>query len=353
MTTVAVDASLQRLSQALAADLRGYGPLEPLVADVTVTDITVNGPHEVWVDRGSGMQRTTTRFPDESSLRRFAARLASSVGRRLDDAAPFVDAPLPHGVRLHAALPPVVEQVCVTLRVPRHRVWALSDLVTSGMVPVEAEPLLHQVLARRASFLISGGTGTGKTTLLNALLGEVDPGERLVVVEDTRELAPRHPHVVSAQTRPPNIEGAGHVTLQHLVRQSLRMRPDRIVVGEVRGAEVVDLLTALNTGHDGGCSTVHANSATDVVARLEALGALGGLHRFAVTRLAAAAVHVVLHLDRDADGRRHLSTLAVVERTGDDITVVPAFTATHDGRLAADVGAPLWRRRLASGPGRP
>ena len=204
------------------------------------------------------------------------------MGRRLDDASPFVDAPLPHGVRLHAVLPPIVEQVTVTLRVPRHRVWTLSDLVTSGMVPAEAEPLLRQVLARRASFLISGGTGSGKTTLLNALLGEVDPCERLVVVEDTRELAPRHPHVVRAQTRPPNIEGAGAVTLQHLVRQTLRMRPDRIVVGEVRGAEVVDLLTALNTGHAGGCSTVHANSAVDVVARLEALGALGGLSRFAV-----------------------------------------------------------------------
>jgi pilus assembly protein CpaF len=344
--TAAAVASVRLLTQSLAGDLHGFGPLAPLLADVTVTDITVNGPAEVWVDRGDGMQRTPIRFPDEVALRRFAARLAGSVGRRLDDASPFVDAPLPHGVRLHAVLPPIVEQVTVTLRVPRHRVWTLSDLVGSGMVPEDAEPLLRQVLARRASFLISGGTGSGKTTLLNALLGEVDPCERLVVVEDTRELAPRHPHVVRAQTRPPNIEGAGVVTLQQLVRQTLRMRPDRIVVGEVRGAEVVDLLTALNTGHAGGCSTVHANSAVDVVARLEALGALGGLSQFAVTRLVAVAVQVVVHLERDASGYRRLTTLALVERSGDEVTVIPAFTAADDGRLQPDVGAAGWSRRF-------
>jgi pilus assembly protein CpaF len=347
--STAAGASVLRLAQSLATDPHGFGPLAPLLGDVTVTDITVNGPGEVWADRGDGMQRTAIRFPDEVVLRRFAARLASSVGRRLDDASPFVDAPLPHGVRLHAVLPPIVEQVTVTLRVPRHRVWSLADLVTSGMVPVEAEPLLRRVLAARASFLISGGTGTGKTTLLNALLGEVDPCERLVVVEDTRELAPRHPHVVRAQTRPPNIEGAGEVTLQHLVRQTLRMRPDRIVVGEVRGAEVVDLLTALNTGHAGGCSTLHANSAVDVVARLEALGALGGLSRFAVTRLVAAAVQVVVHLERNASGCRRMATLGLVERSGDDVTVVPAFTASDVGRLRPDVGATSWSGRFAEG----
>lgn len=327
------DAELQRLTSTLSADLQGYGPLESLLADPAVTDVTVNGAGEVWVDRGHGMQISPIRFADETAVRRLAQRLASSAGRRFDDAAPFVDAPLAHGVRLHAMLPPLADRISLVLRVPRHRRWTLADLVTAEMVAPDLEPVLRQLMDRRRTFLVTGGTGSGKTTLLNALLGVVSPEERLVVVEDTRELAPLHPHVVLLQTRPPNIEGAGAVTMQDLVRQTLRMRPDRLVVGEVRGPEVVDLLTAFNTGHEGGCGTVHANSAADVVPRLEALGALGGLSREAVQRLVVAAIDAVIHLERAADRRRYVSTVATVTAVADTVRVEQQFTVTEDGTV--------------------
>jgi len=331
------DLGLRRLTSSLSADLQGFGPLEPLLADASVTDITVNGAAEVWADHGQGMQLTPIRFTDDFAVRRLAQRLASSVGRRFDDAAPFVDAPLPHGVRLHAMLPPLADRISVVLRIPRHRAWTLGDLVAEGMVAARLEPALRQLVARRRTFLVTGGTGSGKTTLLNALLGVVGPEERIVIVEDTRELAPQHPHVVLLQTRPPNIERAGAVTMQDLVRQTLRMRPDRIVVGEVRGAEVVDLLTAFNTGHDGGSGTIHANSAADLVPRLEALAALGGLQRQALHRLAAAAIDAVVHLERTADGRRFVSTVAAVVDGRDALRVEPRLAVTPDG-VVRDTG---------------
>jgi pilus assembly protein CpaF len=322
---------IRRLTSSLAAELQGFGPLEPLLADVSVTDVTVNGAAEVWADCGNGMQRTSICFSDDAAVRRLAQRLASSAGRRFDDAAPFVDAPLPHGVRLHAMLPPLADRISLVLRIPRHRTWTLADLVAAGMVAEDLEPALRQLVERRRTFLVTGGTGSGKTTLLNALLGVVAPHERLVIVEDTRELAPHHPHTVLLQTRPPNIEGAGAVSMQLLVRQTLRMRPDRIVVGEVRGAEVIDLLTAFNTGHDGGCGTVHANSAKDLLPRLEALAALGGLGRAAAHRLIAASIDAVVHLQRADDGVRYVSTVAAVEDQGETVTVRAALTATPGG----------------------
>ncbi|MCZ3389062.1 MAG: TadA family conjugal transfer-associated ATPase [Actinomycetia bacterium] len=325
------DLGLRRLTAALSADLQGFGPLEPLLADPSVTDVTVNGAAEVWTDRGNGMELTPIRFTDDPAVRRLAQRLASSAGRRFDDAAPFVDAPLPHGVRLHAMLPPLVDRISLVLRIPRHRAWTLADLVAARMVAPGLEPVLRQLVERRRTFLVTGGTGSGKTTLLNALLGIVGAHERLVIVEDTRELAPQHPHVVLLQTRPPNIEGAGAVTLQNLVRQTLRMRPDRIVVGEVRGAEVIDLLTAFNTGHDGGCGTVHANSAHDLVPRLQALAALGGLSREALHRLVAASIDAVVHLERADDGLRYVSTIASVVAEAESVRVGAGLTATPDG----------------------
>jgi pilus assembly protein CpaF len=331
------DLALRRLTSSLSADLQGFGPLEPLIADPTVTDITVNGAAEVWVDRGNGMHLTPIWFTGDPAVRRLAQRLASAAGRRFDDAAPFVDAPLAHGVRLHAMLPPLVDRISLVLRIPRHRSWTLADLVAGGMVARDLEPVLRELVDDRRTFLVTGGTGSGKTTLLNGLLGVVRAEERLVVVEDTRELAPLHPHVVLLQTRPPNIEGAGAVSLQDLVRQTLRMRPDRLVVGEVRGPEVVDLLTAFNTGHDGGCGTVHANSAADVVPRLEALAALGGLQRQALHRLVAAAIDAVVHLERAADGRRFVSTVASVVDASDALWVEPRLAATPDG-VVRDTG---------------
>jgi pilus assembly protein CpaF len=252
-----------------------------------------------------------------------AQRFALLAGRRLDDAQPWVDALLPElgrgrcTVRLHAILPPIaVAGTCLSLRVLRPATQDLAALTQAGAIAPAAADLLLGIIAARLAFLVSGGTGAGKTTLLSALLGAVSPAERIVSVEDAAELAPRHPHVVSLVARTPNVEGAGEVSVRQLVRQALRMRPDRIVVGEVRGAEVVDLLAALNTGHDGGAGTVHANNAAEVPARLEALGALGGLGRVALQAQLAAAVQVLLHVGRRRDGRRRLIEIAVLRRTG-------------------------------------
>ncbi|MEO8106431.1 MAG: TadA family conjugal transfer-associated ATPase [Actinomycetes bacterium] len=320
------DLALQQLTIALAADLQGFGPLEVLMDDPAVTDIAVNGAAQVWVDAGEGMRLTPVRFVDDAAVRRLAQRLASSVGRRFDDAAPYVDAPLAHGVRLHAMLPPLVDRLSLVLRIPRHRAWSLDDLESVGMVTPSVKPVLTDLITSRRTFLVSGGTGSGKTTLLNALLGVVPTHERLIVVEDTRELAPHHPHAVFLQTRPPNIEGAGAVSMQDLVRQTLRMRPDRLVIGEVRGPEVIDLLTAFNTGHEGGCGTVHANSPADVIPRLEALAVLGGLPRESLHRLVAPAVDAVVHLERDSAGRRYVSTVADVVENSGCLAVTPIVT---------------------------
>jgi pilus assembly protein CpaF len=308
-------------------ELAGAGPLEPLLRAPGVTDVLVNGPGQVWVDDGGGLRLSGVRFPDDDAVRRLATRLAAAAGRRLDDAVPWVDAGLPDGTRLHAVLPPVSGSgTCLSLRVLRRCSRSLDELAALGTLPGESDALLRAVVRRRLAFLVTGGTGSGKTTLLSALLGVVDPGERLVLCEDAPELTPEHPHVVRLGTRPANVEGAGAVTLRDLVRQALRMRPDRLVVGEVRGAEVADLLAALNTGHDGGCGTLHANRPGEVPARLEALGAAAGLGRAAVHSQAAAGLAVVVHLRRTATGRR-VDELGVLRRTGDLVGVETAWRA--------------------------
>lgn len=248
------DAEVLGAAERMRSELVGSGPLEPLLADPSVTDVLVSAPDRVWVDRGGGLERADVSFPDAAAVRRLAQRLAAVAGRRLDDARPWVDARLPDGTRLHAVLPPVaVGCTCLALRVVRPRAFTLDELVAAGTVPPGGDRVLRALLEARLSFLVSGGTGSGKTTLLSALLGLVGPGERIVLAEDSAELRPDHPHVVRLETRPANQEGVGLVTLEDLVRQALRMRPDRLVVGEVRGAEVVHLLAALNTGHEGGC----------------------------------------------------------------------------------------------------
>jgi pilus assembly protein CpaF len=312
-------------------ELAGAGPLEPLLRLDGVTDVLVNGPDQVWLDRGAGLERAAVRFPDDDAVRRLAVRLAASAGRRLDDAAPWVDVGLPDGTRLHAVLPPVSGSgTCLSLRVLRRVTPDLGALAATGAFPGASERLLRALVARRRAFLVTGGTGAGKTTLLSALLGLVDPAERLVLCEDAAELAPAHPHVVRLLGRPPNVEGAGLVTLRDLVRQALRMRPDRLVVGEVRGPEVADLLAALNTGHDGGCGTLHANRPAEVPARLEALGVAAGLDRAAVHSQAAAGLAVVVHVRRSAAGRR-VGELGVLRRAGETVVVEPGWRA--DGGL--------------------
>ena len=346
------DGDTRRVLRALQSEIVGAGALEPFLHDPQVTDVLVNGPAEVWVDRGAGLERTSVRFADDTAVRRLAQRLAAPTGRRLDDAQPWVDARLPDGVRLHAVLPPIAPGgTCLSLRLARRRAFALDELVEARSVPPDGVRLLGRLIASRAAFLVSGGTGTGKTTLLSALLGLVDVRDRVLLVEDAGELAPSHPHVVRLEARPANLEGAGEVTLRDLVRQALRMRPDRLVVGEVRGGEVVDLLAALNTGHEGGCGTLHANSAGDVPARLEALAAVAGLERAALHSQLASGLRVVVHLARDrSGGRRRVAELCVLERGADGL--VRAVRAwTWDGSSPEGLPGPGWPDLLASTAG--
>ncbi|GEL27004.1 pilus assembly protein CpaF [Pseudonocardia sulfidoxydans NBRC 16205] len=312
----------------LRQEFTGAGPLDALLRDPRTTDVLVSGG-AVWVDRGRGLERTAVSFADEASVRRLAQRLALTAGRRLDDASPCVDGWLADsGVRLHAVLAPVAaDGTCLSLRVLRPAAHDLDTLTALGTVDAAGAALLRAVVAARLAVLVSGGTGSGKTTLLTALLSAADPAERIVTVEDAEELRPRHPHVVRLVARPANVEGAGGVALRELVRQALRMRPDRLVVGEVRGAEVCDLLAALNTGHDGGAGTVHANSPTEVPARIEALAALGGMAPATAHSQLAAAVQIVLHMSR-RDGQRVLDGVGVLGRNDGRVVVEPAWTRT-------------------------
>ena len=330
----------------LHSELTGVGPLAALLRDPEVTDVLVTSPEDVWVDRGRGVERVDVRFADDAAVRRLAQRLASVCGRRLDDAVPYVDARLPDGTRVHAVLAPLaVSGTCLSLRIPSRRAFTLEALVAAGSLPAAMTPWVRALVDARLSVLVTGGTGTGKTTWLAMLLGLVDPGERLVVVEDSAELRPDHPHVVRLEARPANIEGAGAVVLRDLVRQSLRMRPDRIVVGEVRGAEVVDLLAAFNTGHEGGLATVHANSAPDVPARIEALALAAGLGREAVHAQLAAGLDVVLHVVRDRTGRRRWASVSVAVRR-ESLTEVVDALVWDDGGIAAGPGLDQLAQRL-------
>ncbi len=332
---VVTDALLYDAVERLQREASGAGVLEPLLRLPEVTDVLVNGPEQVWIDRGHGLEAVDLAFESEEEVRRLARRLAARVGRRLDDSFPYVDARLPDGTRVHAVLGSVADPgTCISLRVPSRRRFTLGDLVDRGALPAAGVPLLEGLIAHRLAFLVSGGTGTGKTTVLATLLGLVPPDQRLVVVEDSRELDPPHPHVVRLEGRPANAEGSGALGLSTLVRQALRMRPDRVVVGEVRGAELCDLLTALNTGHEGGCGTVHANSAADVPARLEALAALGGMGREATRAQALSALDAVVHLRRDTDGRRRVDQIGMFARDGsDEMCVREAVTLRPDGTI--------------------
>ena len=341
------------LRGSLQAQLLGAGPLEPLLELPGVTDVAVNGDGSVWVDAGAGLVRVDVDVGGPDAVRRLAVRLAGLAGRRLDETSPYVDGVLPSGVRLHAILPPLVaDGPHLTLRIPARSAMTLTELESRSMFPPGWAGLLRQLVRRRVAFVVSGGTGVGKTTLLGALLGEA-PAERVIVVEDVRELSVDQPQVVRLEARPANVEGAGEVTLTTLVRQALRMRPDRLVLGEARGAEVRELLAALNTGHEGGCGTLHANSAGDVVARFEALGALAGLSPAAVHAQLVSAVDVVVHVGRRAaEGavRRQVETIGVVVRGPDGRPeVVDALSTDRDGsprgpgwpQLSALLGMPL------------
>ena len=325
---VVSDHALLDAMDALRRHSIGAGPLEHLLRMTDVTDVVVNGVDGVYIDRGQGLERTDLVMFDDEQVRRLAIRLASAAGRRLDDSQPFVDGRLEDGTRLHAVLAPVASPgTCISLRVPAPARLTLRQLLEQGTLQPEAHEVLAGLIRRRVPFVISGGTGSGKTTLLAAMLALVPTHERIVVVEDARELTPNHPHCIRLEARPANTEGVGAIPLTALVRQALRMRPDRIVLGEARGAEVCDMLNALNTGHEGGCGTVHANSVSDVPARLEALAALGGLGREACHAQIASALRVAVHLRRWPDGSRGVAEVGLFSRNIDGwVSIEPAVS---------------------------
>lgn len=322
------------------AELNGLGPLQPLLQDPGVTDILVNSADDVWIDNGGGLRRTALRFEGEAAIRQLAARLVAAGGRRLDDSSPCVDAQF-DAFRVHAVIPPVsTSGTLLSIRIRRPRTFSLEELEQTGTLDAKMKTVLLEVVSRRLNFLVSGSTGSGKTTLLSSLLGRSSAQERLVLVEDAAELRPEHEHVVGLQSRHGNIEGLGVVDLTDLVRQALRMRPDRLIVGECRGAEVRELLAAMNTGHSGAGGTIHANSATAVPARLAALGALAGLSSEALALQATSALDVVVHMSRTASGRR-VDEVAVLECVG------AGSFRTETALRHSDVGSvpgPAWDR---------
>jgi pilus assembly protein CpaF len=320
-----VDAEAGPLPEAERAALRdrvvllatGLGPLEPLLSDPAVDEVMVNGPGSVYVERAGRIERTSVSFGSDAELMHAIERILAPLGRRVDEASPLCDARLPDGSRVNVIIPPLsLGGPCLTIRRFRREGFSLRDLVANGTLPAELGELLALCVAGRASILVSGGTGSGKTTTLGALSGAIPGEERIVTIEDAAELRLRQRHVVRLESRPPNLEGRGEVTIRQLVRNALRMRPDRIVVGEVRGAEALDMLQALNTGHEGSLTTVHANSPADALRRVETLALMAGvgLPHAAVREQVASALELVVHQARDSDGRRRVACAAEVVR---------------------------------------
>jgi len=338
---------LLEAASALRRSVAGVGGLEPLLRDPAVTDICINGPGPVWVDRGDGLRRSAVSIELDADLRALAVRLVSAAGQRLDDAVPYADARLSDGTRVHAVLPPITPGgVHLSLRIPARRGFDLDELVRCGSVPADGGDLLRQLVRSGIGFIVTGGTGTGKTTVLGCLLGHVPPEQRIVIVEDCAELSPRHPHVVKLEVRRPNAEGRGGVAMDELVRQALRMRPDRLVVGEARGPEIGDLLMALNTGHAGGCGTVHVDRPQQLPARIEALASLRGWSREAAQSQLTAAIDAVVHLRRGADGRRVVAGIAILQLREGAVVAEPAWRF-GEGSVTAEAGASAYAERVA------
>jgi pilus assembly protein CpaF len=319
-----------RLASELEADILAYGPIEPLLADETVSEIMINGAHDVWLERDGLLYRTPYRFNDESHLRRIINKMVGQVGRRIDESSPMVDARLPDGSRVNAIIPPLsLSGPLVTIRKFHHRRFNLEDLIRIGTMSQEAVDFMDMCIVAQLNILISGGTGTGKTTLLNALSACIPDEERIVTIEDAAELQLKQQHTLRLESRPRNIEGEGEVSIRDLVRNSLRMRPDRIIVGEVRGAEALDMLQAMNTGHDGSLSTVHSNSPRDALARVETMVLMAGfeLPLRAIRQQVASAVEMIIHLDRMDDGTRKVTHITEVQRMESEvITMQDLFT---------------------------
>jgi pilus assembly protein CpaF len=320
----------EALIERLLATTMGLGPLEPLMADPEVDEIMVNGHRTVLVERGGRIYSTAAAFESEEALLHVIERILSPLGRRVDEAAPLVDARLPDGSRVNCVIRPLsLDGPLLTIRRFRKRGFAPDELVQNGTVSGDALDFLRESVAARRNVVVSGGTGSGKTTLLNVLSSFVGARERVITIEDAAELRLRQPHVLRLESRPANLEGGGEVTIRHLVRNALRMRPDRIIVGEVRGPEALDMLQALNTGHDGSMTTVHANSAADALRRIETLALMAdvALPHVAVRQQAASAIDLVVHLERARDGTRAVTEIVDVVRFATEVGVRPVFSA--------------------------
>jgi pilus assembly protein CpaF len=312
----------ERLTSEIADDILGHGPIERLLADESITEIMVNGPFDVWVERQGRLFETTVRFTDESHLRRIINKMVAQVGRRIDESSPMVDARLPDGSRVNAVIPPLsLTGPLVTIRKFSTRRLDLGDLIRLGTMNTETVEFLQRCILAELNILISGGTGSGKTTLLNALSTSIPDDDRIVTIEDAAELRLNQRHVLRLEARPKNIEGEGEIPIRELVRNSLRMRPDRIIVGEVRGAEALDMLQAMNTGHDGSLCTVHANTPRDALARIETMVLMAGfeLPVRAIRQQVAAALDLIVHLERLEDGSRRVTAITEVQRMESDV----------------------------------
>ncbi|WP_366928525.1 CpaF family protein [Sphingopyxis sp.] len=317
-------------------ELLGLGPLEPLLQDETITDILVNGHDTVFVERLGLLEHVDTRFKDERHLFRIIQKIASGVGRRIDESSPFVDARLPNGSRVNAIVPPLaLDGSLLSIRKFSHIPIDMAKLVEFGSVPAAVAEVMKGIVAARRNILISGGTGSGKTTLLNAVSSFIDERERIVTIEDSAELQLQQSHVARLETRPPNIEGRGEVTQRDLVKNALRMRPDRIIIGEVRAGEAFDMLQAMNTGHDGSMTTVHANTARDALARVEQMVSMSGIEMSprAARAQIASAINVVVQIGRLSDGRRRLLSLSeITGMEGEIVTMQDIFLFRMTGR---------------------
>ncbi|WP_241157589.1 TadA family conjugal transfer-associated ATPase [Schaalia sp. ZJ1691] len=353
-------AGLAEMSQSLVrlrSISQGLGPkIAHIFTDPAVTDVLINST-QVWVDRGRGLERSVVDIGDERDVKRLAIHMAAACGNRLDDASPIVDGTLPGGIRLHAVLPPLSSSgTVISLRVSGRVDLSIDQLERAGSCTPRVARVLRGLVARRANVVISGATGSGKTTLLSALLALVPADQRILCIEEVSELHPVHPHVVHLCERRANVQGLGAVTLSDLVRAAMRMRPDRLVLGECRGPEVRDVMTALNTGHQGGWATIHANSAQDVPARLLALGALAGMRESEVTAQAVAAFNAVVHLERralrsgESGPGRWVAQVGVFRRDGDRLICSPVLDVSSDGTETCGLGWPRFAALFLSEP---
>ena len=328
----------RQLASELVHDMVGLGPLEPLLEDDSISDIMVNGPDRVFVERYGKLVLSPARFRDTGHVNTVAQRIAAAVGRRIDESSPMVDARLADGSRVNIIFPPLaLNGACISIRKFSRRRITFDALVANGSASPQMAKVLQIVAAARLNVIISGGTGAGKTTLMNAMSQMIDPTERIITVEDAAELQLQQPHVVRLETRPPNLEGRGEVTQRDLVRNALRMRPDRLIIGEVRGAEAFDMLQAMNTGHDGSMSTIHANNTRDAITRIENMVQMGqpNLPLRAIRTQIISAVHVIVQLERMRDGVRRISQVSeVVGLEGDVVTMNDVFQFEYEGENA-------------------